>query len=176
MTATENQSDQSALPRETRTGMRLHAFSNMISGTYYSRTEVPFGVALSEWRVLQASIVAPGTSQGEAAMANGLNVMTVSRAVAGLRRKGLIEVKPDPDDRRRSLMFPTDLGREIGADIAIRARIMYGHVFSVLSDDELALIDELMDRVNTFVQSSELPEATPASRDWAGLLAGSSDE
>ena len=169
MSVTGQQYD--AVSAERRLGQRLHAFSNMVSASYYQRTEKPLGIALAEWRVLRATILAPGTSQGEIAAAEGLNVMNVSRAVAGLRRKGLIAVRPDPDDRRRSQLSPTDLGEKIGADIAAREHMMYEHIFSVLSPDELALVDQLMDRVNGGLRAGHLPAPPPPSEDWKQVIA-----
>lgn len=158
------------LSDERRLGTQLHTFSNIISATFYQRTEVPFGIALSEWRVLQSAIAAPGTSQSDIAFANGLNVMTVSRAVSGLRTKGLVETASDPDDRRRSLLYATELGAELGADIAKRATQMYAHVFADLSSEELAVVGDVVRRVNSRLRTSELPEAPPAARDWAALI------
>lgn len=156
---------------EVQLGMRLHAFSNTISGNFYQRTEVPLGIALSEWRVLHAAANAPGISQGEIAAAQGLNAMTVSRAVAGLREKGLIDARANPDDRRRSQLTPTDDGRALAVDLGARSETMYGHLFSVLSAGELAMLDELMSRVNTHIAESELPDPPAASRDWAAIIA-----
>lgn len=155
---------------EVQLGMRLHAFSNTISGNFYQRTEEPLGIALPEWRVLRAVVNDPGISQGEVATAQGLNVMTVSRAVAGLRTKGLLETRPNPDDRRRSQLTPTDDGRALAVDLGARAECMYGHVFSVLTAGELAMLDELMLRVNAHVSESELPDPPGASRDWAAVI------
>lgn len=151
-------------------GQRIHAFSNMISGHFFRRTEQPFGVSLAEWRVLRSVLLEPGVSQGEIALAQGLNVMNVSRAVAGLRSKGLIETSPDPDDRRRTQLSPTQMGREIGGDINARERLVYQHVFSVLSDDEVSQLSELLDRVNMAMRDGGLPDPPPPSQDWSAVL------
>lgn len=155
---------------ERMLGQRMHAFSNMISGNFYRRTEQPFGIGLPEWRVLRSAIIAPGTSQVEIASVEGLNVMNVSRAVAGLRRKGLLDAQPDPADRRRSKLYPTELGAAMGEDIGARERAIYEHVFSVLSRAEVEQLDKVLDLVNTGLRSSELPEPPPASRDWRAAI------
>ncbi len=159
------------MTRERRLGLQLHAFSNLVSSMFYQRTEVPFGVSLPEWRVLQEAIASPGTSQGEVALAHGLNVMTVSRAASGLVRKGLIEAEPDQTDRRRRLLRATELGTALGADIAGRASVMYDHIFSVLSPGERALLEELMARVNGHLRNEEFPALPPSAQPWAELIA-----
>jgi len=154
---------------------RLHAFSNMITGAFYQRTEQPLGVSLPEWRVLRSVLLTPGVSQGEIAADQGLNVMNVSRAVAGLRRKGLIEVQPDPDDRRRTMLTPSSLGEDVGHDIHQRERLVYEHVFSELSPDELDHLGHMMGRVNKLLRDDGLPEPPPPVKDWASLLNQSGD-
>lgn len=159
-----------ALTIERMIGQRIHAFSNMISGNFYRRTEQPFGISLPEWRVLRSAIIAPGTTQSEVASVEGLNIMNVSRAVAGLRRKGLLEATPDPNDRRRSLLRPTELGASMGRDIGARERAIYQHVFSVLSREEVDTLDKVLDLVNTALRSTELPPPPDPSRDWRGAI------
>ncbi len=145
----------------------------MISGHFFRRTEQPFGITLAEWRVLRSVLLEPGVSQGEIALAQGLNVMNVSRAVAGLRKKGLVEALPDPEDRRRTQLTPTDLGRDAGADINARERLVYEYAFSMIDDDEIARVSEILEQVNAAMRERGLPEPPLPSRDWAALLANS---
>lgn len=159
-----------SLSAERALAQRIHAFSNMTSGHYYGRSELVFGVSLPEWRVLRSVLLHPGISQAEIATAEGLNVMNVSRAVAGLRRKTLIEARTDPEDGRRSLLRATPLGDEIGAEIASREQMVYEAVFSVLNDQELEQLDKLLDQVNTALRGVGLPDPPAPSRDWARTL------
>ncbi len=155
---------------ERKVGLQLHAFSNLVAGTFYTRTEVPFGVSLSEWRVLQEAIASPGTSQGQVAIEHGLNVMTVSRAVSGLVQKGLIVAQTDPKDRRRRLLAPTPLGLDLGADIAERARLMYAHMFGTLTRDELEAMEATMAKVNNVLREGQFPDLPEGSQQWADVL------
>jgi len=168
MTTTEDPATSVVIERLV--GQRMHAFSNSVSSSYYHRTEKSFGVTLPEWRVLRSAILDPEITQGQIATAEGLNVMNVSRAVSGLKKKELLEARLDPDDRRRSLLTPTALGQELGADLAVRERAMYEHVFSVLSADEVEALDGLLSRVNEFVATADLPDPPPASRHWIDVL------
>lgn len=158
------------LSAERTLGQRMHAFSNMISGHYYGRSELVFGVSLAEWRVLRSVLLHPDISQAEIATAEGLNVMNVSRAVAGLRRKSLVEARTDPEDGRRGLLRATPLGNEIGVDIASREQMVYEAVFSVLNGEELEQLDKFLDRVNTTLRGIGLPDPPTPSRDWASTL------
>lgn len=159
-----------AMTTERTVGQGIHAFSNIISGHFFSRTEKQFGVGLAEWRVLRSAILMPGLSQGEVATSEGMNVMNVSRAVAGLRRKRLIEVESDPGDRRKTMLSPTVLGSEVGADIGRREGVVYQHVFSVLSPSEVDHLDDLLARVNNSLRTTNLPDPPPPTRDWGQII------
>lgn len=168
--------DQVAMTPGRVLGQRIHAFSNIISSHFYARTEVPFGISLSEWRVLRSVILSAGTAQTEIASWEGLNVMNVSRAVAGLKRKGLVEIRQDPSDRRRTMLFPTERGADIGLEIAERERLVYDHVFDLLSDEELAQLDGLLGRVNEALRERTLPDPPAPTRDWAAVLEDNSNQ
>ncbi len=163
-------SETAGLSVERTLGQRIHAFSNMTSGNYYGRTELVFGVSLPEWRVLRKVLLQPEVSQVEVAAAEGLNVMNVSRAVSGLRRKTLIEVRADPEDGRRSLLFATTLGEEIGAEIAAREQLVYETVFGALGADEIEELDRYLGIINQRLRDIGLPDAPPPSRDWVAIL------
>ena len=158
------------LTTERRAANRMHAFSNTISGLFHGRTERQIGISLSEWRVLRAMLLRAGVSQAEVAAAEGLNVMSVSRAVAGLRDKGLATVETDPVDRRRTMLCPTDLGEKLGFEMSEREAAIYERVFDVLSDEEVDLLDDMMRRVNEGLTTRELPKPLAPSRDWAREL------
>lgn len=170
MNTTNGATHDDGMTIERRVGQQIHAFSNMISGFFYSRTEQPLGITLPEWRVLRSVLLSPGTSQGEVALAEGLNVMNVSRAVGGLKRKGLVDSRPDEDDRRRTLLTATPVGEEMGLEIGQREALIYEHVFSVLAEDEVGELADLLNRVNTALRTTELPDPPPVSRDWAALM------
>jgi len=152
---------------ERSLGHNIHIFSNMIQASFYKRTEEPLGITRPEWRVLRSVVFSPGRSQAEVAAAEALNVMNVSRAVAGLRRKGLVEAAPDPTDGRRTLLTATDLAHELALDMIERERVMYEHLFAVLEPHEREQAEQLLTRVNAHIRSSELPPAPAPSRDWA---------
>ncbi|MEM7325838.1 MAG: MarR family transcriptional regulator [Actinomycetota bacterium] len=161
---------EAAMTTEWTVGQRMHTFSNVIYGHFFSRSEQPFGVTLPEWRVLRSLVVDPGASQGEIAAAESLNVMSVSRAVAGLRRKGLVAVDSDPDDRRRSILSITELGAELGQDIVDRERLVYEHVFSALAEEDLQQMHDLLDRINPTIEAASFPPSPETNRDWPTVI------
>lgn len=55
----------------------------------------------------------PGITQDELAAIIYVNKSTVARQVNSLENNGLIERIPDPNDRRRLQLYPTQLGKDI---------------------------------------------------------------
>ena len=155
---------------ERTIGQRLHKLANTLSAAYFRRSEAAYGITLSEWRVLRGVIDHPNVSQGEIAEAEGLNPMSVSRAAAGLRRKGLITVAPDADDRRRTALSATHLGRDLGHEMAAREHAVYHHLLAVLLPAEVEALDELLQRVTESLKALDDLDPSPVSRDWPALI------
>lgn len=72
----------------------------------------------------------------------------VSRRIDRAEAAGLVARRPDPDDRRAQLISMTDAGREALADfepqlVQVVGEIVHAH----LSDDEMATLVDLLDRI-----------------------------
>ncbi|MEV6349987.1 MarR family winged helix-turn-helix transcriptional regulator [Actinoplanes sp. NPDC051851] len=85
----------------------------------------------------------------EAAAALGTTHQNAAQLVAVLERKGMLRTEPDPDDRRRRRLVPTEEGarywrdRDAGDEDAVAAW------FGALAPDELATLNELVERTLT---------------------------
>jgi DNA-binding MarR family transcriptional regulator len=86
-------------------------------------------------------------SLNEAAAALGSTHQNVAQLVAALRRKDLLRVEPDPDDRRRVRLTTTATNDRYwrGRDKADLAAV--AQWFAVLSDDELETFCALANRL-----------------------------
>jgi DNA-binding MarR family transcriptional regulator len=153
-----------------RAARELIVLSNMISAPFFVNTQVPFGVTISEWRALRHVCEHPGITQSEIAEESAQSIMTLSRAVGQLMRKRLVEGRTDPDDRRRTLLFATDLGYEMTSEISRREAIQARHAFAPLTESELAVLRSLVDRITSHIRTSTRPNPPPASRDWKAMI------
>lgn len=151
-------------------GHNIFVLANAVASGYYERAEKPFGLSLAQWTVLRTVLISPESSQADVAAACGLNVMNVSRAVAGLRDKGLIAVKQDPNNQRRKMLTATALGESIGHDLAERERLLYDHVFADLSTNEIERVDAAIHQVIARLFEKPPPEPPAPSRDWRAAL------
>jgi DNA-binding MarR family transcriptional regulator len=160
------------LTAEQSVGHNIFVLSNIVAGGYYERAERPFGLSLAQWTVLRTVLISPESSQADVAAACGLNVMNVSRAVAALRAKGLVEATDDPRNQRRKMLTATPIGEAIGGDLAERERLLYDHVFDGLPADEVERVDAAINQVISRLAEHPPPEPPAPSRDWRAVLAG----
>ncbi len=125
------------------TGFRLADFlpyqlsvaSNAVSravamGTGY---ESRFGLTGAEWRVLAAVTAAGNPSQVELGNATGMDKMMISRAVAALTGRRLIDRVRDRQDRRTLRLSPTAEGRRIHDIVASQALAVEARLLASLS-------------------------------------------
>jgi DNA-binding MarR family transcriptional regulator len=94
-------------------------------------------------------------SLGQLAEAFRLDVSTVNRQVAALRRKGLVERIGDPDGGVAKLLRPTRQGRNrLRQDRQVR----HGHVASVIEDwhpDDVERLQALLAQFNASIEALE---------------------
>lgn len=118
---------------------QLSVASNAVSravadGTGY---EERFGLSAAEWRVLAAISAAGTPTQAEVCAFTAMDKMTVSRAVAGLSHRRLIDRDRDTRDRRTLRLAATDEGRRIHDLVAPRALEVERRLLETLDDDEV---------------------------------------
>lgn len=88
-------------------------------------------------------------SLAEAAAALGSTHQNVAQIVAALRRKGLLQVEPDPADRRRKLLSATNRSTAYWRERDAGDFAAVADWFADLSPAELDTFCELADRVIT---------------------------
>ena len=99
---------------------------------------------------------------GDLARIESIGAPGVTRLVAELEARGLVERHPDPDDGRSSLVSATDAG----ASAVLRARAeraeRIGELMSELDDDEFAALTGILDILEKVAAA---PAATNPTRD-----------
>jgi DNA-binding MarR family transcriptional regulator len=76
-----------------------------------------------------------------------MDKVAVSRAVAGLMKRGLVERSADLDDRRRASLYLTPKGRATHADIVPLALKYEAELYQALSAEERQSLNALCDRL-----------------------------
>jgi len=81
--------------------------------TYADHKAAQFGMTRAQWAVLVRLDRAEGLNQSELAEMLDLQPITLTRLLDKLADSGLIERRPDPDDRRAKRLFLTPAARPV---------------------------------------------------------------
>jgi DNA-binding MarR family transcriptional regulator len=84
------------------------------------------------------NVVAAGTASSQAALADhlGISRTTMTYLVDDLEGAGLVQRRPDPQDRRNRQVVATDRGRQLLNQLNRGIRQVEDHVFGGLTDEE----------------------------------------
>ncbi len=126
---------------------RLAVLSNRInlaiSRDYHRR----FGLAITEWRVMSMLGRKAGMSAGEVAAHTALDKVAVSRAVAHLLERGLIQREIHDDDRRRSVLGLTEAGVKVHDEVAPLVMDYHKRLFASFSQEDRDTLEKLIDKL-----------------------------
>ncbi len=126
---------------------RLSVLAQVVSDSLHGLYAGPFGLSVTQWRVMAAlGRFAPLTAS-EVGQRIVMDKVAVSRAVAGLTKRGLVKRATDRQDRRRASLELSAKGHAMHAQIVPIALEYEQRLYEVLSDEERALFDRLSDRL-----------------------------
>ncbi|SJZ56913.1 DNA-binding transcriptional regulator, MarR family [Enhydrobacter aerosaccus] len=126
---------------------RLSILTQVVSEALHDLYAGPFGLTVTQWRVMAAlGRFAPLTAS-EVGQRIVMDKVAVSRAVAGLMNRGLIERATDRKDRRRASLRLSTAGSDMHAQIVPIALAYEARLHEALSEDEQRLFDRLSDRL-----------------------------
>jgi DNA-binding MarR family transcriptional regulator len=123
---------------------RLSVLSNRVSQTIADTYVERFGLAVTEWRVIAVLGRFPGLSANGVAERTAMDKVAVSRAVARLLERGLLEREVHGDDRRRSVLALSEVGYSVYDEVAPMALACEQRLIATLDEDERATLDRLL--------------------------------
>jgi DNA-binding MarR family transcriptional regulator len=100
-----------------------------------------------------------------------LDVSTVSRQVASLVQRGLVERRPDPNDGRGTLLAATDEGRTAFELYRRRREVELDRITRDWSVDERRMLVHLLGRFNDDLERDQSPTRETAPGEPEGHLA-----
>ncbi len=124
---------------------RLSRLTNTVSNAIAELYRDSFGLSIPDWRVMAVLARFPGSSAQDLVARTRMDKVAVSRSVARLVERGVINRSTRSDDRRRSLLVLSDEGRAVYARIVPMARNAESQLLAALSDKERAALDRLLD-------------------------------
>ncbi len=136
-----------ALELENFLPYRLSILAQIVSESLHDLYAGPFGLSVTQWRVMAAlGRFAPLTAS-DVGQRIVMDKVAVSRAVAGLMKRGLVERTPDRADRRRTLLRLSARGRGMHARIVPLALDYEDRLYKALSAGERRSFDALSARL-----------------------------
>jgi DNA-binding MarR family transcriptional regulator len=146
-----------ALELEKFLPYRLSILTQLVSQSLHDLYAGPFGLSVTQWRVMAAlGRFAPLTAS-DVGQRIVMDKVAVSRAVAALLKRGLIERATDRTDRRRATLRLSARGRAIHGRIVPLALEYESRLCEALSAEEKRAFDALSDRL--FAHAKRLREA-----------------
>lgn len=128
--------------------LRARAFTSRIRRAMIRDVLQPENVPLIEWQLV-FSVARFGTCHlAKITEQTSLDPAHGSRAAASLEKKGLIERRDDPKNRRRKLISLTPSGMELVSRIWPRAQELLKTITHSMKDDDLAEVKRLLDMIN----------------------------
>lgn len=141
---------QDAIELEHFLPYRLSRLTNTVSNAIAALYRDRFGLSIPDWRVLAVLARFPGSSAQDLVSRTRMDKVAVSRSVARLVERGMVNRATDEKDRRLSRLALSAEGRSVYARIVPMAR-----------DCETALLADLdpqqreaLDRLLTMLQSA----------------------
>src|SRR5476651_1011145 len=136
-----------ALELENFLPYRLSILAQIVSESLHDLYAGPFGLTVTQWRVMAAlGRFAPLTAS-EVGLRTVMDKVAISRAVAGLMKRGLVERATDRADRRRASLRLSSRGRAMHTRIVPLALAYQERLYARLSADERRQFDRLSDRL-----------------------------
>ena len=136
-----------ALALEKFLPYRLSILSQLVSESLHDLYAQPYGLTVTQWRVMAALGRFAPLSASAVGQRIVMDKVAVSRAIAGLMRRDLIERATDHHDRRRVSLRLTDRGRAMHARIVPIALDYEAKLCAALTAAERRTFDALADRL-----------------------------
>jgi DNA-binding MarR family transcriptional regulator len=125
---------------------RIVALGHLISSRL-SRAYDAENLTIPEWRVLAVISQADAMAARDVVALSPMDKMAVSRAVASLEAKGLVNRDADARDRRVYTLALSPEGRAMFSRVARLAKIYEERLLAVLSDEERAAFKKALSQL-----------------------------
>lgn len=126
---------------------QLLKLTNRLMAPFSTHLAHRYKISLNEFRLLMTIGRLGRTASHELAELTGVNVMSVSRAVATLQRHGRIQVVRDASNRRRKWLTLTEEGQRLYAIMRPQSEKVADYLLSDLDEAEIAQLGTILTRL-----------------------------
>lgn len=135
-----------------RSILKLH---NRLLAPFSIHLEKRHRISLNEFRLLMTLGQIGSAASHEVAELTGVNTMTVSRAVAVLKRQRRIEVTTDLNNRRRKTLRLTPIGRALCNQLQPTTEKVARYLFESLRPDEIMAFERFVRTVTERLEARD---------------------
>lgn len=136
--------------------------------TLSRETLAPLDIAPSHARALGVLLHAGPMHLRELAERLRIAPRSTTDVVDGLEERGLVERRPDPDDRRAMLVSLTDNGRRIGSTVRSARQAEAERFFGALSQTDRTHLGRILRKLRTTDSGQSMEHAADRGSDPAG--------
>lgn len=123
---------------------QLVALADQVSRIISQIYGAGFSLSRPEWRILASLVELGAVSATDICAHSTQDKMTVSRAVASLEARGLLQRSSAPEDRRNKRLELTEAGRKLYEEMVPLILAQQDHLLEVLSNQEREMLDTLL--------------------------------
>ena len=116
---------------------------------YRAEQMAPLGLKACHASYLSSICHCPGITQDQLARRIHINKSNVARQLAVLEEDGFVERKPSPEDKRATLVYPTQKALDVMPEISRIFREWESMVARDLTEEERALAVKMLAKVET---------------------------
>ena len=113
------------------------------------------GASLWNWVLLKEAAHAEGASQRELAQHMGIEPPTLVRQLDKLAQDGLVERRPDPDDRRVVRVVVTPAGLERVQELHAVVHELDAELRGILTKRDVEVLSRALPRINTYFEQTK---------------------
>jgi len=143
------------LPIDESIFFKLVRVVNLTSRPFVESIGRDHRLTLNEWRVMLVLASHPGIAAQDVVARTGLDKMTVSRALAGLQRRGRLVRRQDPRDKRRMLVTLSAAGRRVYEKIGVGGKAREQQLFAALSPLDQAQLGRTLETLITTLLAAD---------------------
>jgi DNA-binding MarR family transcriptional regulator len=137
---------------------RLSVLSNRISQTIAETYAARFGIAIPEWRVIAVLGRHPGLSANGVAERTAMDKVAVSRTIARLLERGVVQRDTHGDDRRRSVLELSQTGYGIFDEVVPLALARERALLAHFNEEDRRQLDVLLSKLDCGLQAMREPD------------------
>ncbi|OUM04434.1 MarR family winged helix-turn-helix transcriptional regulator [Variovorax sp. JS1663] len=136
---------------------------NLTARPFQQRVGRVHQLTLNEWRAMAVLGTRPGITATQLAELTGLDKMSVSRALAGLKRHKRLHRHEDPTDQRCSRLYLSSAGKTLFAAVSVEAKAREAELFAGVAAADLEHLNATLDRLIASAAGPDAQAAKPPS-------------